>query len=601
MQQASEEKVDDPNSPAYLLSNLDIAVTDCFADSSHNVAARNAAAQLVASQVAFYVACLLRGFEAKTVPQPPVILVIGAGFMGSAIMEVLLAHGCGPLLHVYCRGDMAAQAWRRRGLKSSPSLSRLMKDTPRADIIILATGLSGFTNTAKLVAPYTTPATAVITSSLGLQRKRIFASLKTLGCFRTYIEPRALVRHVRASARQAGIHHHSFDDAVPVVIKNTPEGPVVTGGILGEAKSGGGGGGGADDNDDDDDDDGDLPDFDDASSMGGSDAYDSIKTFTSREQFVFLAGQATGGLANAADLIAQRTPDVVGIVTVLENYFSLLGLKHMVARAQALFAVLGYAENTAMGLASSTLATANFAAMLPELQRALRKSDDDDDDTTVRQDMARAADAQIRRIQQLSSARAALEQAISPAFQRQLSRYIRVLDIPRLSDFITEADRNKPSRRATARLSRLVVPGTAGDLASVAAAVASQHGPSVEAPSPARVAAAAAAAAAAARAEAETIRPIHPDKKITHIFALDCRFRTAIIADWDDDCSQVSLESGSMLGFDDVDAGGGGGMRGGHETPRELLYADYVPSDGVKESALLAMELGAKARADSKE
>lgn len=590
MNLASEEKVEDLESPAYLLNNLDIAVTDCFADSSHNVAARNAAAQLVASQVAFYVACLLRGFEAKTVPQPPVILVVGAGFVGSTIMEVLLTHGCGPMMHVYCRGDMAAQAWRRRGLKSSPSMSRLMKDTPRADILILASGLSGFTNIAKVVAPYSTPATAVITSSLGLQRKRILASLKTLGCFRTYIEPHALIKHVRMSARQAGIHHHSFDDAVPVVIKNTPDGPVVTGGILGGGKGEGAEGG--EGKTDDDDDDADFLDFDDASSMGGSEAHDSIKTFTSREQFVFLAGQATGGLANAADLIAQRTPDIVGIVTVLENYFSLLGLKHIVARAQALFAVLGYAENTAMGHASSTLATTNFAALLPELQRTLRKPDEDDDDTTVRLEKTRAADAQIRKIQQLCSARAALEQAISPAFHRQLSRYIRVLDIPRLADFISEADKNKPSRRATARLSRLVVPGkdatmvTGVEAATMAAAASLQ---SSEPHSPSHP---------AAKAETEAkIRPIHTAKKITHIFALDCRFRTDIVTDWDDESSHVSLESGSMLGFEDLDDGGG---RWRQETPRELLYADAPFSGGLDESALLAMELGAKARSEGK-
>ena len=71
----------------------DIAVADCFADSSHNVAARNAAAQLVAYQVAFYVACLLRGFEAKPVPQPPAILVVGAGFVGMTVIEMLVDNG----------------------------------------------------------------------------------------------------------------------------------------------------------------------------------------------------------------------------------------------------------------------------------------------------------------------------------------------------------------------------------------------------------------------------------------------------------------------------------------------------------------------------
>ena len=250
--------------------------------------------------------------------------------------------------------------------------------------------------------------TAVVLSALGRQRKRVFASLHTLGCFRIYLDPHALVKHVRRTARQAGIHHHSFDDDVlPAVIQVTSMGPVVTGGIMGADAGEGGvsvaGGEGGDDE---------SVDFEDITSLG-SEVPDSMKTFTSREQFTFLAGHAAGGYSNAADLLAQRTPDIRSIVYVLENFYSLIGIRHLLARAHALFAVQGYAENTAIGMASTTLATSNFPALIPELQRVLRRPDEEDDSTAVRQDKAKEADQQIRRIQQLAAARAMLEQAVA--------------------------------------------------------------------------------------------------------------------------------------------------------------------------------------------
>ena len=45
--------MDDPSAPSFLLQNLEIATSDCFADSSHNSAARHAAARLIAAQVGF--------------------------------------------------------------------------------------------------------------------------------------------------------------------------------------------------------------------------------------------------------------------------------------------------------------------------------------------------------------------------------------------------------------------------------------------------------------------------------------------------------------------------------------------------------------------
>lgn len=513
-----DEKEDDPNSPAFLLQNLNIAVTDCFADSSHNGAARHAAAKIISSQIAFYVACLLRGFESRPIPVPPVILVVGAGFIGTSVIELLMAHELTSFLHVFCRGDLSAQQWRRRGLKSSPSMTRLMKDSSKADIVILCPGLSAFTNTSKMLHHHITPATCIITSSFGLQRKRIHASLHTLGVFRTYIEPQALVKHVKGTARAAGIDHSSFDDAGLAVTEK-------------EATA---------EQDDEDD-----ASWDDATKE--STILDSIKTYSSCEQFLYLSGSAAGSMENAADLLASRIPDIRNIIYVLENYFSLLGLKHVVCRAQALCAVLGYVEDTAVGLAHVQLPTATLgSSSIENLMRMQGNGEDEDDDTAERNAKQEASRRLTRSIQTLAAARASLEAAVSPHFQRQLSKHIRVVDIPKLADYVVYEE--KKSRRSTIKTrdkdkslegaAPIDVIGDSGQsqLSLEGGKNSSQPYAPPVAPAPQKYG---------------PLGTMHPDKKILHIFSLDTRFLSPITDQYDDESTMYESEHDheSMLGF----------------------------------------------------
>ena len=597
---ADEDNPEDPNAPEFLLRNLDIAVTDCFADSSHNSAARHASAQLVSAQIGFYVGCLLRGFEARVVPLPPNILLVGSGFIGSSVVELLMANGLSSFLHVFCRGDLQAQQWRRRGLKSSPSMARLMKDVGKADIVIVCAGLSGFSNTAKLVAPFVTPATAIITSSFGLQRKRVHASLQTLGVFRTYLEPHSLVKHVRHAAHAAGIDHSSFDDPALVTSENDGPGATVSGGGSPNGFGGTGGGGRAGGEYANDDDDA-SSFFDDASQE--SSILDSIKTYKSGDQFLYLSGTAAGSMANAADLLARRTPEMRHLVTVMENYFSLLGLRFASSRAQAMYAVLGYIEDTPAGMVSVQLSTANVgSSSLEQMMRARGLGESEDDDTVARDLYKEETKKLARAIACLTQARMSLEANVMVHFQRQLSKYIRVVDLPRLSDFVSQEERRSTRKTAVRRSQIVSGDGAAATTTSTLTATNSTGAAAVSNPNK----------------PFEPVQPpppqghgplnsMHPDKAILHIFALDTKHRSPLWErlDAENDGSSVASfgthdtgaerDAGHLLdSLDEVSAsftidrkalhrGGAGGGAGGGGQGDEHTTVDA--------SILLAIEL----------
>jgi len=577
-----EEGGGDPSSPAALLQNLLIASSDCFADSSHNGAARHASAQVISSQIGFYVACLLRGFEARQIPTPPNIVVVGAGFIGGSVIELLMSNGLTPFLHVFCRGDMAAQRWRRRGLNSSPSLARLMKDCGgKADVFILCSGVSGFASVTKLVLPFLTPATFVITSTFGLQRKRIFSALQTRGVFRTYLEPHALVKHVKSVAFAAGIDHSSFDDpalAAPGEEEDVTQNDSSIANAIGVASP-------RDVNDEEGEDEEDS--FEGLYSQQES-LVDSIKTYTSADQFLFLSSSAAGSLENAAEQLAHRTPDIVGMITVLENYFSLLGLRFLTCRAQALFAVLGYVENTAVGIASSQLSTGSLtSSQLDLMMRARGRGEDEDDDTVEVNNKKEETKKLARAIASLTNARTSLENSVSASFHRQISKHVRVVEIPRLSDLI-----NSDEAKRASRLRRRVPSSSTSGLNA------------------ATTSSAAAAEAEVAREKGHgELNTFHPDSKILSVFSLDVRFSSPLFAQYDESssvASAISREQKSAMGFeflreDHESAELSLGDDGENEIspridPKQLGFVEETSASGLDPSVLLAIELAAKAK-----
>jgi len=153
VQHFSDEEVEENvNDPSYILSNLDIAGLDCFDDDSCMNAARLAAANIIAQQMCYYVSCILHGFKHRKVPAAPNILVYGGGFVGKRVIESLVDNKCGSMLYVYSRGDLRAKYWRSTGLRSSPSLPRLLKGD-KVDVIILLSGMSAFQSLTKQLIP----------------------------------------------------------------------------------------------------------------------------------------------------------------------------------------------------------------------------------------------------------------------------------------------------------------------------------------------------------------------------------------------------------------------------------------------------------------
>lgn len=183
---SDEEPEEDLKDPAFILDNLDIASLDCFDDDTHVLPARRAAASIAAQQICFYVACALRGFLYRMIPAAPVILIYGGGYMGQRVIDTLVEYKCKEMLHVYTRGDIRAKYWRTKGLKSSPSCERLLKGQT-VDIVIILSGMSGFQNLTKVLMPHINRSTLILSASLGIERKRYFALLRTPSVFRTYL------------------------------------------------------------------------------------------------------------------------------------------------------------------------------------------------------------------------------------------------------------------------------------------------------------------------------------------------------------------------------------------------------------------------------
>ena len=194
---SSEEEIeDDIKDPGFILQNLEIATTDAFDDDTCMNAARVALANIVAQQISFYVSCVLNGFNNKRVPAAPTILIYGGGFIGKRVIEMLVDNKCGPMLYIFSRGDLKAKYYRSMGLRASPSMTRLMKGQ-KADVLIIMSGMSSFGTMSKHIMPVISRSTCLISSVLGLERKRFFAIFRTPGVFRTYVEAQSLTKQVQ--------------------------------------------------------------------------------------------------------------------------------------------------------------------------------------------------------------------------------------------------------------------------------------------------------------------------------------------------------------------------------------------------------------------
>ena len=191
----------DYTSADYTLRNLSI-VDSLKHDPTFTLQSREVcAAEIITSQLCFYTHILLRAFLliSDHTTTPPVILIIGSGFVGSKYIAKLYEIGLGPLVYVYCRSDITAKYWIQKGVRASNSMNKLLKKS-KIDVLVLSTPFMAFSAIATTVKPYITDATAVLSSSLGLSRKRIYSSLKTISVFRTYCETTKVKEKLKRNA-----------------------------------------------------------------------------------------------------------------------------------------------------------------------------------------------------------------------------------------------------------------------------------------------------------------------------------------------------------------------------------------------------------------
>ncbi len=497
--QSESEEEDDPKDPATMMKNLSITTEDVFEDETNSNAARNASANVVSQQVLFYVACCLRGHFNKLVPAAPVILVYGGGYIGQRVIDALTKAKCAEMLHVYTRGDLKAKYWRTKGLKSSPSMNRLLKGN-KVDILILLAGMSSFSSMTKLLLPYISRSTCVINAAFGLERRRFFALLRTPTVFRTYLEPQSMLSLLKNNpvlskslkAGQLGIMARADADAgnggiAPLSNLDNQLSALREKQKEEEQRGGGGGQRGGSKGEGEGEGEGEGGDGEEKEHAGGGDlmeesllldeslvasveqeasqkqltVLDSILTFRVELQSL-LAETKEGTIEYAAELIAQRTRDLRDILFVLENYYAMLGIRHRQARTQALIAVLGYDPEEMAGLFTSASGDNNNSGGVSDSHPGdvpgvleAPSYDSGQQNSSVLEEMLKTVKVESHDV--LVAALEAAEAEVCVDFRRHFSRYIRLVDIPDPNELGNGDTRAGASKRRNRRVNPSLV------------------------------------------------------------------------------------------------------------------------------------------------
>ena len=176
-----EPPIVDFKDPSFILQNLQI---DKYYEQAKNysTATRNNVVEAICYQVSFYVMCTLKAFEDSDLT--PTILIYGTGVIGSRIVDSLVKCGCTPYLLVFVRDPEAYKKWTELGLRASTKLDVEC----RVDIVVMSSNLASFGQICRDIGKNVCPHTAFITSTFGLQRRRVYSILKLSSVFRTYFD-----------------------------------------------------------------------------------------------------------------------------------------------------------------------------------------------------------------------------------------------------------------------------------------------------------------------------------------------------------------------------------------------------------------------------
>jgi hypothetical protein len=332
----------------FILQNVRFANEEIFSDESQILASRRSASNTMVLQMLFYLACILKPFTVRR-RVPSILIFGGEGYVGSQLVLKMCEYGLSQYLTVFSRGMLNANHWIAKGIRMISSLDQVDDEAQgKFDIVLYCADLSAFPSVARLltVKGKINAATAFITCTLGLQRRRVFNFLGTTCVLRTFVE------HSDAIKRS----YNTLDQSR----------------FLNATKS-----------------------------------IRQSLTLTIPLESDFL-GSGLSDEAYAADLIARRCNDIRHLIFVIENNYVVRGVPSDKARNYALHMVLGNANNLLESDEINFLKpySSNLVTMTDVLDK--------------------------------------MREPILKPFQEQLSKYIRVMDLPDLLDLTVRVDASEP-------------------------------------------------------------------------------------------------------------------------------------------------------------
>ena len=191
-----EEDIDYTDT-SFILQNLNIGIPSVHDDKTYTLQSREIQANIISSQIRFYLYCCLDVFTKD--PKNVTILIIGEGFIGTHIINELIEVGCKDMIRIYTRGDLSAEDWKSKGLKASSKISELFPNGLQPDIIILSIEYSNFSLICGrlLLNNLIHEATFIISCSFGFIRMKLCQALNTNNIFRVYVEPHDIIERFK--------------------------------------------------------------------------------------------------------------------------------------------------------------------------------------------------------------------------------------------------------------------------------------------------------------------------------------------------------------------------------------------------------------------
>ena len=328
---------------------------------------------------------------------------------GSSVIESLCECGCKPLLKIFARDETAVKSWREKGFRAASQL----QEGKFVDVMIICSNLSSFSQLCRDISDFVSPKTCLISTVFGLQRCRIFNVLRTPAIFRSFVEREAPLYDYEESLEQTAPPSLSPSGSRGGPAVNSP-----------------------------------------FSSARGSSrvAKKSILAAPASPRRQAGAGMSTSTPPHkkgpvplthvevSARFLASRKHAVRNLIILLENYFILSGINASAARVEALASVLGTeAVHPADSVQHKAEVTGDVGeGALDDVSSAHSGR------SAVTPDQLSApvpANALVR------EAIAQLHEKYCQHFNRELSKHILVLDMPKISEGAVDTSQSSPAGR----------------------------------------------------------------------------------------------------------------------------------------------------------